>query len=216
MDDPRSWARGKTAEELLNAGSQMYDGLNTLATMQTQQPYQTPRQQDDFAMPDDNDVVDGKTFKAALGAMQGTAYSTQQNQQQLAQMSLGMVRNQNAKVFGKYGPEIMVEINKLPVTMWTVDNLDMAVQLVRGRHIEELAEERARELAGNVTLSARSNGTAASDGLTLESDQLPPDYRDRLNKAGVTLDMVERFCVANNMTKAEWFKNAGRSAIGGN
>lgn len=215
MDDPRAWARGKTAEELLNVSSQMYDGLNTLATMQTQQ-HSAPRQQDDFAMPNDDDVVDGRTFKAALGAMQGTAYSTQQNQQQLAQMSLNMVRSQHARVFGKYGPEIMVEVNKLPTTLWTVDNLDMAVQLVRGRHIEELAEERARELAGNVTLSARSNGTAAGDGLTLESDQLPPDYRERLNKAGVTLDMVERFCVANGMSKADWFKNAGKSAIGGN
>jgi len=214
--DPRVWARGMTADELLNVGNQMYAGLSQMAS-QPVQTYQPPAQrQNDFALPGDDDVVDGKTFKQALASVAGSLQQTQGNADQLAQMSLSMVQNRYAKVFAKYGPELMTEINKLPRSMWSVDNLGMAVEIVQGRHVEDLAKDMARDLAANFNLSARSDGASggngAASGFSLESDALPADYRAKLAKQGVTMEMVRSFCSANGMTVKQWFDSAGKMA----
>lgn len=212
--DPRVWARGMTADELLNVGNQMYAGLSQMAAAPA--PMAATPRQNDFALPGDDDVVDGRVFKQALGAVAGQLQQSQANADQLAQMSLSMVQNRYAKVFAKYGPELMTEINKLPRTMWSVDNLGMAVEIVQGRHVEDLAMDRARELAANFNMSARSDGGGAggvsSGGLSLESDALPADYRAKLAKQGVTMEMVKSFCSANGMSVKQWFESAGKMA----
>ena len=216
-NDPRVWARGMTAEEVLNAGSQMYDGLSTLAQQPQYQPqYQQPAPQ--RQLPGDDDVVDGRTFNGLVQGLAPIAQQAQTTMEQVAAMTIQMARQTHGDVFGKYGHEMNTEIAKLPTAMRTVDNLNMIAQLVRGRHVEDLANDRAKQIAAGMNLSLRGDSSGAptptTDGLSLESDTLPPEFRDRLKNAGVTMPQVRDFCRKNNMTVADWFKSAGRSAFG--
>ena len=203
-----------TAEEVLNNAGQMYSGLEQMA-YQAPAP-SAPAPHSDWQMPGDDDIVDGKTFKAALVAVGQPLQQSQQNAQQLAQMSVAMIQQQHIKLFAKYGMELNMEIAKLPLGMRTVDNLRMVVDLVQGRHYEDLANERARELAGNMHLSARSDGLGGTgpggEILSLESESLPADYRERLQSARVTMETVRSFCRANGMKVEDWFKQASKMA----
>lgn len=213
MDDARVWARGKTALELLSIGDQSINALYQVATMPTQQQqYQQPQAHRGGEI-DDDAIVDGRMLK-------GFAQQYQQPQSdpamvnQMAQLALANVKSEEPDVFASYGGEVYGEIAKLPAHLRTVDNIKTIVKLVKGNHVNELAEQLAKTRFANQNgLSVRTNGTAGYPGTTtsgpsLESEELPADYRDRLKRAGVTESMARSFCVASGMKFEDWIKNA--------
>lgn len=209
MDDPRVWARGKTYAEILNVGDQAVNALYQVATM-PQQQYQPPAPRGEEIR--DDDIIDGARLKQF--AQQYQQPQTDPNtQSQLAQLALSDVRGRYAKVFEKYGPEVMGEVAKLPVSLRSVDNIETIVSLVRGRHVDELAEELARtKFANTAGLSARSNGSApgypGTNGSLLESDELPTAYRERLKKAGLTDAAVRSFCASSGYDYQTFIKDS--------
>lgn len=212
--DPNPWARGKTAEELLGLSKQMYQGLEQLAS---QPPAYQPPAQPGFQLPNDDDIVDGKTLKAMLAAVAAPQPDPYQ-QQSLAQLAYGQVRQMEPKVFQKWEPEVLTQLNKMPKNLWTVDNIALVVKMVKAEHVDELASERADALIAQKGFSTRTTGAApngqghANSETSLESDDLPTDYRDRLKRAGVTMETVRSFCAANGMTVKQWFDSAKKSA----
>lgn len=209
MDDPREWARGKTAIELLSVGDQAVKALYQVASM-PQQSYQPPRQTDDIQ---DDEIIDGRRLKQLIAQGAGQAPADTGTQSQMAQLALASVRGSHAKVFDKYGPEIMGEVGKLPLSLRSVDNIETIVSLVRGRHVDELAEELARtKFANTAGLSARSNGSApgypGANGSLLESDELPTMYRERLKKAGLTDATVRSFCASSGQDYQQFIRDA--------
>ena len=51
---------------------------------------------------------------------------------------------------------------------------------------------------------------------SLESEELPADYRNLLKKQGITRDTVREFCRSNGMTEDQWIamaKNTGDAII---
>lgn len=212
--DPRPWARGKTAEELLGLSSQMYDGLQQLAS--TPPAYQPPVQSG-FQMPGDDDIIDGKTMKAMLAAVAAPQQDPHQTQS-LAQLAYGQVRQMEPKVFTKWEPEILGHLNRMGKNLWTVDNINLVVKMVKAEHVEELASERADALIAQKGFSTRTTGAApngqghANGEVSLESDELPTDYRDRLKKAGVSMETVRSYCVANGVSVKSWFEQAKKSS----
>lgn len=117
----------------------------------------------------------------------------------------------------------MTQILPLPRDAWTLDNLATAVKLVRGNHYEDLVNDRARELAANQGLTLRTDGSPAGSGpinkaLTLESEKLPSDYKEKLAKAGISESTVREFCRSTGQTMEQWFTNAeklGPALMGG-
>lgn len=208
MDDPRVWARGKTYAEIVSIGDQAVNALYQVATMPQYQPPVT-RNGQEIA---DDEIIDGRRMKEIIGQYQQPQVDTG-TQTQLAQLALSQVQSRHGKVFEKYGPEIMGEVAKLPVGLRSVDNLETIVSLVRGRHVDELAEELARtKFANTAGLSARSNGSApgypGASGSLLESDELPTMYRERLKKAGLTDAAVRSFCVSSGQDYHQFIRDA--------
>lgn len=173
--------------------------------------------QQGFQMPGDDDLIDGKTMKAMLAAVQAPQQDPYQ-QQSLAQLAYGQVRQMEPKVFQKWEPEILRHLNTMPKNLWTVDNINLVVKMVKAEHVEELASEKADALIAQRGFSTRTTGAApngqghANSEVSLESDELPTDYRDRLKKAGVTMETVRSFCAANGMSVKSWFESAKKNA----
>ena len=210
-DDPRAWARGKTATELLTLTDQAVQSLYQVATMPQQQQYQPPPPNNEL---DDDEIIDGKRLKAIL-AGQAPRQETGGSNAQMAQMALSMAQSQHPEAFRKWGPEILANVGQLPVQMRDLDNISRIVRMVRADHVDEIAEERARTIAANSGLSVRTNGAApgypggpSGGALSLESEELPVEYRDRLKSAGVTEAQARSFCAANGITFKEWVAQA--------
>lgn len=215
LDDPREWARGKTALELLDLSGQMYNGLVQVANAQVAQPQPVPQGE-----LDDDQILDVRTAKQ-LFAKQSQPQVDPYLQQGMAQLAYQAAKSADPKTFGKYEPEILTQLNLLPRTMWNLDTIQRVVRMVQAEHLEELAAERAEQLAGQRGFSVRTTGAHAQGSATadhsLESDTLPPDYRERLKRANVTIDQVREFSRSNGMTVADWFKMAAKTGgiVGG-
>lgn len=210
MDDPREWARGKTAAEVLNIAGQSVQALYQVATMPTQAPQRPQSSGFDLA---DDEIIDGRRLKQLIGAMP-QPQADPGMQDAMAQMALATVRRDHAEVFGRYGPEIMGHLAQLPRALWTVDNVARVVKMVRAEHVDEIAAEKAQALASQTGFAVRTNGSAPGypgtnpSAPSLESEELPADYRDRLKKAGVTEATAREFCRVSGISFADWLKSA--------
>lgn len=215
MNDPRPWARGKTASELLALSDQMANAITTLA-------YQAPAQQAPapaYAAPsvaplDDDEIIDGKRMRQIVGAIVASQQPVQDDTTSFAvyQTAMALARQSDPDAFQMYGPEIEAQVAQLPIKMRTLDNIRQIVRIVKADHVEELAERRARDLMGQQKLTVRTSGAASqyngASASILESDELPAPYRDLLAKKGITETQVRDFCRANGMTVDQWFKQA--------
>lgn len=211
-DDPRPWARGKTAEELLNLSDQAIQSLYQVASMPQQQAYQAPPPPaDDLA---DDAIVDGRTLRQFAARYQPPGPDPQV-QQQIASMALDRARTKHKDIADRWPHEFDAEVAKLPVGLRTLDNLDFVASVIRGRHVEDLVSERARTLAAQQDMTIRTTGAGSDNGghgaLSLESDELPAKYRDTLKKAGVTESVAREFCRANGLSFTDWLKQAAKT-----
>ena len=168
-------------------------------------------------MPGDDDAfVDGRTLRATMAqAGQSLAPWLQQTVELAASTAYGLAEREYDKEFKRYGPEIQGELAKLPKAGWTLDNIRTIVKYVRGNHLDELADERARQLVAGGESSFRAQGgsglppsSSGPVGLSLESEALPAEYRAILAKTGMTMDTVKEFCRGYGMTLDQWFAQA--------
>lgn len=217
-----SWAQGRGAEEILGIAQQAVDALSRFnQAPQAIQPPAAP-----MPMMEDETFIDGKTFKAAMqNAGQQINPWLQRSIQMSSDAMLAGAMQQYPKEFKRYYPDIMGKLALVPRDQWTLDTMRIIINLVKGDHVEDYAQERAEELLRDRQTTLRSNGSSGSlpgqpqtiDGLSLESEKLPAPYRDRLAKVGMTLDQVREFCRSNDMELKDWFtmaEKAGSSLIG--
>lgn len=224
---PNSRFAGKSAEEIhalaeqqQNALEQQNRLLEQVALRMQHQP-QAPVQ--DF-QPQGNpsDFVDlATTEKLVNHRLQQAAAPIGQQMQSLyamqAQNSLSMIKEKNTELFRKYGGEIMGELASVPHHLWTLDGLNKVVNMVRGNHWQEVADERAREMVANQDPALRPSGGAGgypqyqqTQKIT-ESDALPAEYRALLQAKGVTDDAVREFCRATGQSVEQWMDLAKRT-----
>jgi len=174
----------------------------------------------------DDEFVSGRQVKQIL-----QHYGNQANQgdpvaRQLAASSNVMTIQQvEADAFRRWGPELHAMIAQVPAEMRTVDNLQHIVQLVRGRHVQELVDEQARQQAVRLaeeqvaTIRSGTGGSPTSpqqQQIDLTSSELPEDWRKLAEKNGLTMDAVREFCQATGETVESYFasvKKHGKGAI---
>lgn len=136
-----------------------------------------------------------------------------------ADANLANVQRDNAPIFARYGPEVYAKLATVPRNLWTVDNLKTIVNLVRVDHVDELALERARQLAAEMEPALRSTGAGAAPVAhnqpqhTLTSEAVPQEWRDRAAKVGLNEHALDEFCRANGMTREDYFKQFARQTI---
>jgi hypothetical protein len=213
MTDPREWARGKTASEILAISTQMASALQTLASRP--QPAPPPPRSAPVSIADD-DVMTGKDVRTLLEqASQPVVSHLQSLQANVAHANLVRVRDSHPKLFQKYGHEVDALLVNVPIEHRTIDTIENIVKIVRGDHVEDLARELAQDMfSGDPTL--RSNGSSGSNrgyspvqtGRMTESEELPADYRAILQEKGITEETLREFCASQNITAQEWFEKA--------
>lgn len=125
--------------------------------------------------------------------------------------SLGIVKQQFAQDFARYGPEIDALIARVPSNLRTIDNLQRVVKMIRSDHVDEIAAERAQQLAATMAPGLRPTGGGAplapvSREHSLESEKIPPEWKERARAAKITEDTVAEFCRANDMTPIDFYK----------
>lgn len=202
----------------------MYGALNQLAQQQRYAPPAPPQgQRVDWNAIADSDFVDGQTMKRALGeaaqsVVQHHSASQQRMSQMLAETNLDRVREQSGKVFQKYGPEIMAHLTSIPHDQWTLALLKGVVKIVQSDHLDDLADERAREMVTQMDPSLRPTGSHGDlnsyrpgpNGRIIESDRLSPEYQRLLKDKGLTDRDVADFCASNGMTTDQWVEMASK------
>lgn len=226
-DTAPAWARGKTAEEVLgiatNLNATVEGFIQNGSRAQAQQPQQPqyqapPAQQPQF---DPEGYLQRKDIETLAPQFISQAVAPQfaQMHQSIAQANLNQVQRDNAVIFQKYGPELNSYLAKVPFEQRSVDNLTTIVDIVRGKHVEELGREIAGRLVADMGSELRSTGSPmpsaapAEPKYTLKSDSLPEDWKDRAAKMGLTESAVDEWCRANEITRADFFKQFGQTVI---
>lgn len=208
-DNAPAWARGKSAEEILGIANSLVDALPTATT-----PAAAPAQPGASAAPAsgavdiaDDDYINGATLKRILATRQPDTSGAEF----MASTNLHLVRQEYAKDFDRFGPELSALIAKVPPNLRTLDNLRQVVKMVRSDHVDELARERAQELVADMAPTIRSGGAPAvgapvSKDVSLESEKIPAEWKRRATAAGIDENTVAEFCRANDMTPAAFYK----------
>jgi len=212
-DAPEPWMQGKTPVEIAALARQAMQTAQDLMVRQQQPAYQPPAQPQ--YQPDD--YVTGAQVNAA-----GTQFLQQAQQfampayEMVASTNLEMVKTKYAKDFARFGPEIIPLLSRIPKTDWSIDNISSVVDLVRGRHVDELANERAAQLTSSQDPALRSSGANGSTTPSLQAPDtgLTDDQREALRRRGITETVVNQFAAAKGISPREWYEKAGKYGIG--
>lgn len=219
-DVPDEWARGKTPEEVLAVTRTLMNAVGQpfrQAPVAPPAPAVTPSAQID---------PEGYVTGAQAQTLQRDALAQIQPQYQqaidlAASGNLSFVRQSYAKDFSRFGPEISAELANLPKNLWSVDNIEKIVKYVKVGHLDELAREQAEQLVHSMEPSMRSIGSAGTapapvddNSFSAQWQKLPPEWRAKAEKDGITESVVREFCAGNDMTVTDFFRNFAHSAIG--
>jgi hypothetical protein len=122
------------------------------------------------------------------------------------------------EVFQRYGPEVTSYLARIPKAEWNVDIIEGAAKLVRADHLDELARERANQIVQGMEPTIRPTGGGAAPAsptpdLSLKSEKLPTDWRERAAKVGLSERELDEFCYANGMSREAFFKQFEKDLI---
>jgi len=150
----------------------------------------------------------------------------QQTTSALAQTSLELARQADKDAFDRWGPEILSNLQTVDQQYWTVPNIKKIVGMVKAEHIDEitssLVERRIQQMSDSGTImrpgsSPTSTSIARADGVDLDMDKLPERYREQLQKARMTPEVLKEFLIKTEVEPRgislkqayeEWFKEA--------
>jgi AraC-like DNA-binding protein len=212
-----TWAQGKTAGEVLNLAQQMEQALRSTQAPAPPPPAATypppvagyPSDDEFLVRPREATARVAEQLFAdrmapALAGMQGMASMFATNQRMFAEGKF-------PEEFRKYGPEIDALMVQATPEQRTFDNYEKVVTFIRGKHMDEIAAERAQRLVAQGGLGERSGGTGlAGTPQTSGVDfaKLPQGIGKIAERVGLTEVMVRDFCKANNMTPEQWMQQA--------
>ena len=217
-----AWARDKTADEILGIANQLVEGLGRPSAPAPAQPM--PPAAPVGAPPGYVDPTAYVTGQDLNNAVQAAANQFTPALQRLADQNAASTYRLVAsdprftEVFQKYPQEIVNYLGRIPKAEWTVDIVEGAGKLVRADHIDELARERATQLVQTMEPTIRPTGGGATPvqpttDLSLKSDKLPQDWRERAAKAGLDERSLDEFCYANNISREQFFAQFGKGLI---
>lgn len=134
------------------------------------------------------------------------------------------LRQQEADAFRRWGPELEMEIAKIPDHLRDLDNMQLVVNMVRGKHVQELVDEKARQQAVQLSqdqVAAIRSGSGGSQTIPntqnfdLKSNDLPEEWRELASKHNLTLDQVREFTQATGETMEQYFATVKKFGKGG-
>lgn len=239
------FAVGKTPAELAALAGDMYQELIRGGSAPTgAQPQQSqygggngsPPVQQPAALqpPTDDDWMNnpGEAARKQFAYERATGVDPRFQQQAiaLAQQAREIVRFGDPDTFKRWGPEIDILINQMQPEYRTAENIKMAVGIVKSRHLDELAEERAQAKIQQMQASGgmRSDGNVqpagatAFDALDLDRADLPDEYRRKLERYRITPQVLDEFLMNTEVkgrgitlkqARDEWLAKARKGDI---
>lgn len=150
-----------------------------------------------------------------------TAHTLASQSRMLAEMRYG-------DEFRRWGPEIDLLAQQVPLTNRTADAYQMLVEVVKSRHLDEIANERAeqrlKQLVETQQLRPQAGGAGAgatSATLTNQVDfeKLPPNYAATLRRLGVTSDTIDEMLKSTypdmplHSAREKWFTLASKGDV---
>ena len=226
------WARGRTAEEILNLGDKMYGILQSFN--QQNQIAPTPAAAPPSAPPaaplafSDDDYVQGRQVKEFVNHLASTQLGPelQRLQEATAQNTYVMAKDRHREVFAKYGPEVDLALAGVPKANWTLPLIDKVVKFVQSEHLDELVEskarERAQQLVGDMgSTGMRSSGAPGVGAVpqhnhaqhTLADPTINADWKARAADAGLTEAQIDGFCRATGDTREQFFARLASGSV---
>lgn len=162
----------------------------------------------------DDDLVSWGQVKQYLEQMgQPIAQQSRWAIEQAASANLAVVQQKHAKDFERWGPEIHTLLANIPKDRWGLDNLEQVVKVVRADHVDELAAERARDLAPTLVPTMRSNGASpgaggpsSPNGSWLDRETIPEAWRVKARDVGLTDAEIHEFCRTTGRTPEQLFQ----------
>ena len=178
--------------------------------IQVQAPQQVPRFDLDMA---DDDYVDGKRLKQLVARFANNPNTVDYGaRQQAAGALLATVEMRRNEEFKRWGQEIRQELVKLDPSNWTLDNLNIVVDIVRSRHVDELAAEKAQRLVNESHPTIRSGAGGSGSGvpyrqLNMDSDGIPKEWAQAARAAGITEQQVWEFCQQAGISEDQYYRD---------
>ena len=199
------WARGKTAAEALQVGNAAIEAVRLLSP----QPQTQPRPSN--GLPTDMDIIQ----RPVEGTTQLINATLAPHLQAIAQSNAAVARqlaaSQYVDDFKRWGPEIDTLMATVPMERRALDAYELVVNTVRGRHVDELATERAKTLVAQGGLERTQGAGFGAPGPVsggLDLDKLPTGLSDAAKRIGLTTQMVVEWCKSTGQTPEEWMKQA--------
>lgn len=221
QDGVPSWQIGRTVKEVTDLSQQMYTNMlkgqplpqGVAPQPQSYMPQQPQGYQPQQQQPIDPDLWINDPAQAANLIRQQILEEGQQRfgsqfEQQAAQnaanaRALAELRDPDS--FKRWGPEIDMMLQQIPVAQRTAEVIQQAAQLVRGQHVEDLVKEAGERRAKEILEQMQGAGTLRSGGgvagatsspdnvLDLNDEQIPTETRQRLAEQRIGDDQVTEF-----------------------
>lgn len=206
---------------------QTYGGQNQYAQQQYQQQ-QPPAQQAEPTADDWINDPQTATTRYVTGLYEKQlSPQMQQIFTQNAQNARELIRQSEHEMFDSYGPEIDQLIGQMPLEQRSPENVRLAVQVVRGRHVDEIADKRAKAkidqmqeqfgMRADGTVTPSPTGASRPDGVDFDISKLPENYARILQKEGITARDLSTFLMKTECEPRgislktafdEWMENA--------
>jgi hypothetical protein len=207
---------GRSAEEILGIAEAQAQMLNR--PIQVQAPQQMQRFDMDI---NDDDYIDGKKFKQMVSRFAQNPNTVDYGaRQQAAGALLATVEMRRADDFRRWGMEIRQELVKLDPGNWTLDNLNIVVDIVKSRHIDELAAEKAQRLVSESHPTIRSGSGGPGGGVpyrqpTMDTEGVPREWASAAKAAGISEQQIWEFCQQAGITEQQYYNDLIKYGKGG-
>ena len=207
---------GRSAEEILGIAEAQAAML--ARPVQVQVPQQMSRFDLDIA---DEDYVDGKRLKQLVSRFANNPNTVDYGaRQQAAGALLATVEMRRSEEFKRWGMEIRQELVKLDPGNWTLDNLNIVVDIVKSRHIDELAAEKAQRLVSESHPTIRSGTGGTGSGVpykqqNMDSEGVPREWAQAAKAAGISEQQIWEFCQAAGISEQQYYTDLIKYGKGG-
>jgi hypothetical protein len=169
----------------------------------------------------DDDYVDGKRLKQMVARFANNTQSVDYGaRQQAAGALLATVEMRRQEEFKRWGMEIRQELVKLDPGSWTLDNLNIVVDIVKSRHIDELAAEKAQRLVNESHPTIRSGTGGTGSGVpykqqNMDSEGVPREWSQAAKAAGISEQQIWEFCQAAGISEQQYYTDLIKYGKGG-
>jgi len=149
-----------------------------------------------------------KAFEAGLQSRVAPALGA------LANQLAGMVRMQAQQaepvVFQRWASEVDKLVEQVPAHNRTLDTYRYATDIVKGRHIQELAADLAQAKMAGLPVTERATG-GASTGLPtptsgFDFEKLSPTVKEKWQAAGITAATINEWCGKMGLSPEQFLK----------